>query len=256
MGLPKEQAMKLSGNTILVTGGGSGIGRELALRFHDLGNKVIVAGRRRDALDETISGREGMYAIELDVADPASISATANRLIDDHPDLNILINNAGIMASEHLSGARYLGIAEATVTTNLLGPIRLTNALIDHLKGQPDAVVINVSSGLASVPLVSAPTYSATKAAIHSYTLSLRAALKGKVEVIELIPPGVQTDLTPGQSTREGYMPLGDYIDEAMSLFAAQPTPPEIAVERVKFLRNAEAENRFPQTFATLNTPH
>ena len=246
--------MKLSGNTILITGGGSGIGRELAHRFHALGNKVIVAGRRRGQLDEAISGREGMFAVELDVADPASIAAAARELVAAHPDLNILINNAGIMATENLGAARDLGIAEATVTTNLLGPIRLTDALIDHLKSRPDAAIINLSSGLASVPLVSAPTYSATKAAIHSYTLSLREQLKGQVEVIELIPPGVQTDLTPGQSTREGYMPLGDYIDEVMSLFERQPTSPEIAVERVKFLRNAEAENRFPQTFATLNS--
>jgi uncharacterized oxidoreductase len=248
--------MKLSGNTILITGGGSGIGRELALRFHALGNRIIVAGRRREALEEAIAGREGMFAFELDVANPASIAAAARRVIADHPDLNILINNAGIMASEDLGGARDLAIAEATVTTNLLGPIRLTNALIDHLKGRPDAAIINLSSGLASVPLVSAPTYSATKAAIHSYTLSLREQLKGQVEVIELIPPGVQTDLTPGQSTREGYMPLDEYIEEVRRLFAIQPTPPEIAVERVKFLRNAEAENRFAQTFAALNTAH
>jgi uncharacterized oxidoreductase len=245
--------MRLSGNTILITGGGSGIGRELAHRLHALGNRVIVAGRRREQLEETLGGREGMFAVKLDVADPASIGATAQMLISDHPDLNILINNAGIMASEDLGGTRDLGIAEATVTTNLLGPIRLTNALIDHLKGRPDATIINVSSGLASVPLVSAPTYSATKAAIHSYTLSLRQALKGQVEVIELIPPGVQTDLTPGQSTREGYMPLDDFIAEVMSLFEGVPTPSEIAVERVKFLRNAEAENRFPHTFETLN---
>jgi len=245
--------MKLSGNTILITGGGSGIGRALALRFHALGNKVIVAGRRREALEETIGGREGMFAVELDVADPASIEAAARALVADHPDLNILFNNAGIMASEDLGGSRDLDIAEATVTTNLLGPIRLTDALVDHLKSRPDSAIINLSSGLASVPLVSAPTYSATKAAIHSYTLSLREQLKGQVEVIELIPPGVQTDLTPGQSTREGYMPLDDYIEEVMRLFEIQPTPPEIAVERVKFLRNAEAEGRFEQTFAALN---
>jgi len=245
--------MKLSGNTMLITGGGSGIGRELALRFHALGNKVIVAGRRREALEETAGGREGMFAIELDAADAASIEAATRTLITDHPDLNILINNAGIMASEDLGGSRDLGIAEATVTTNLVGPIRLTNALIDHLKSRPDSAIVNLSSGLASVPLVSAPTYSATKAAIHSYTLSLREQLKGQVEVIELIPPGVQTDLTPGQSTREGYMPLDDYIEEVMRLFEIQPTPPEIAVERVKFLRNAEAEGRFEQTFAALN---
>jgi uncharacterized oxidoreductase len=245
--------MKLSGNTILITGGGSGIGRELALRFHDLGNKVIVAGRRREALKETIAGQDRMFVMELDVADPASIRQAAQDLLVGHPDLNILINNAGIMASEEIGASRDLGIAEATVTTNLLGPIRLTNALVDHLKTRLDAAIINVSSGLASVPLVGAPTYSATKAAIHSYTLSLRAALAGAVEVIELIPPGVQTDLTPGQSTREGYMPLDAYIDEVMALFAVQPTPPELAVERVKFLRNAEAEGRFDQTFFALN---
>jgi uncharacterized oxidoreductase len=248
--------MKLSGNTILITGGGSGIGRELALRFHALGNQVIVAGRRREQLDETIAGREGIFAVALDVSDPASIEAAARVLVADHPGLNVLINNAGIMASENLGGSRNLAIAEATITTNLLGPIRLTNALIDHLKARPDAAIVNLSSGLASVPLVSAPTYSATKAAIHSYTLSLREVLKGQVEVIELIPPGVQTDLTPGQATREGYMSLDAYIDEVMTLFAIQPTPPEIAVERVKFLRKAEAEGRFAQTFATLNAPH
>jgi uncharacterized oxidoreductase len=248
--------MRLSGNTILITGGGSGIGRELALRFHDLGNKVIVAGRRREALKETIAGQDRMFVLELDVADPASIEQAAQDLLTGHPDLNILINNAGIMASEDIGASRDLGIAGATVTTNLLGPIRLTNALVDLLKTRPDAAIITVSSGLASVPLVSAPTYSATKAAIHSYTLSLRVALAGAVEVIELIPPGVQTDLTPGQSTREGYMPLDQYIEEVMALFAVQPTPPEIAVERVKFLRNAEAEGRFDQAFMALNGSH
>jgi uncharacterized oxidoreductase len=125
--------MKRSGNNILITGGGSGIGRELALRFHALGNKVIVAGRRREQLDETISAHEEMFAIELNVADPASIDAAARTLVAEHPDLNILINNAGIMASEDLRGSRDLGVAEATVITNLLRPIRLTNALIDHL---------------------------------------------------------------------------------------------------------------------------
>jgi uncharacterized oxidoreductase len=245
--------MKLSGNTILITGGGSGIGRELAHRFHALGNKVIVAGRRREQLDETVSGREGMDAIELDVSDPASIEAAARELLRDHPDLNVVINNAGIMIYEPLDRGRDLSVPEATITTNLLGPIRLTDALIDHLKNQPDSAIVNVSSGLAFVPLVGAPTYSATKAAMHSYTLSLRGALKGQVEVIELIPPAVQTDLTPGQATREGYLPLNDYVDEVMELFTKEPTPAEIAVGRVRFLRDAEAEGRFGQTFAALN---
>ena len=129
------------------------------------------------------------------------------------------------MRREDLSRTRDLSDAEQTVVANLLGPIRLTNALTDHLVNQPDAVIVNVSSGLVFVPLSGTPTYNATKAAIHSYTISLREQLKGKVELIELAPPAVQTELTPGQSTREGYMPLNDYIEEVMTLFQQQPPP-------------------------------
>ena len=248
--------MKTKGNTILITSGGSGIGQALAHRFHDAGNKVIVAGRRREALVDTIEGRADMHAIELDVTSPEGIADFADRLLAEHPDVNVLINNAGIMRLEALDHVRDLTDAEATVTTNLLGPIRLINALIDHLVEQPDAVIVNVSSGLAYVPLVAAPTYNATKAGIHSYTVSLRYALGDRVEVIELVPPAVQTSLTPGQETREGYLPLDDFIDEVMTLFSRSPTPREILVQRVGFLRDAERENRFDQTLATLNTPH
>lgn len=246
--------MKTSGNTILITGGGSGIGRALAHRWHDAGNHVIISGRRRAALDEAIAGRERMSAVELDIEEPASIAAFVSQVIAEHPAVNVLVNNAGIMRFEDAGGSRDLRDAEATVVTNLLGPIRVTDALVDHLKGQADAAIVNVTSGLAFVPLVSTPTYSATKAALHSYTIALREQLKGQVEVIELAPPAVQTDLTPGQSTREGYLPLEDFIDEVMALFAGTPTPAEVLVERVKFLRNAEAEGRFAQTLATLNS--
>ncbi len=245
--------MKTSGNTILITGGGSGIGEALAHRFHDLGNTVIVAGRRMDALEAVAAGRPRMHAMPLDIADGGDIAAFARRIIAEHPSLNVLINNAGIMRFEALDRARDLSDAEATVTTNLLGPIRLTDALVEHLAGQPDAALINVSSGLAFVPLTATPTYSATKAAIHSYTLALREVLAGKVEVIELVPPAVQTELTPGQATREGYMPLAAFIDEVMALFRVQPTPREILVERVAFQRNAEAEHRFDAALTILN---
>ena len=247
--------MKNSGNTILITGGGSGIGQALAHRFHDAGNTVIIAGRRRAALEAAIDGRANMHAIELDLTSAEGIAGSAQRLLAEHPGVNVLINNAGIMRSEPLDRSRDLADAEATITTNLLGPIRLINALVDHLVAQPDAAIVNVSSGLAFVPLISAPTYDATKAAIHSYTVSLRAALGDRVEVIELVPPAVQTGLTPGQETRDGYMPLDDFITEVMALFAREPTPPEILVERVGFLRNAEREGRFDQTLATLNRP-
>ena len=246
--------MKQFGNTILVTGGGSGIGRALAQRWHDLGNTVIVAGRRREALDETIAGRDGMHAMTLDIDSNEGVTAFAEALLAAFPSVNMLVNNAGVMRLEDISALRDLRDAEDTVVTNLLGPIRLTNALVEHLVSRPDAAIVNVTSGLAFVPLVAAATYSATKAAIHAYTVSLREALKGKVEVIELAPPGVQTDLTPGQANRPGYMPLDGFIDEVASLFAQDPTPTEILVERVRPLRLAEAEGAFEQRLTMLNT--
>ncbi|MCJ2084633.1 SDR family oxidoreductase [Methylobacterium sp. E-005] len=245
--------MKTSKNTILITGGGSGIGQALARRFHDLGNTVIVAGRRTEALQRTVAGRPNMHAMTFDADSAEGVADFARRVTAEHPALNVVINNAGIMRIEALDQPRNLSDAEATVITNLLGPIRLTDALIDHLGRQPDAALVNVTSGLAFVPLVSAPTYSATKAALHSYTVALREALKGKVEVIELVPPAVQTDLTPGQATRQGYLPLADFIDEVMSLFQEQPTPREILVQRVGFQRQAEAEHRFDEAVTTLN---
>jgi uncharacterized oxidoreductase len=245
--------MKQTGNTILVTGGGSGIGEALAQRFHDKGNTVIVAGRRQEALERACEGRANMHAMELDVESAGGVEDFAARLLAAHPSLDVLVNNAGIMRFEALDAKRDLGDAEATVTTNLLGPIRLTNALIDHLVARPNAAIVNVSSGLAFVPLVATPTYNATKAAIHSYTVALREALKGRIEVIELVPPAVQTGLTPGQESRPGYLPLADFVDEVMALFGQEPTPPEILVERVAFQRFAEAENRFDETLARLN---
>lgn len=245
--------MKQTGNTILVTGGGSGIGAALAHRLHDQGNTVIVAGRRQDALDQAVAGREAMHAMTLDVESADGVADFALRLLAAHPALNVLVNNAGIMRFEELDRTRDLGDAEATIATNLLGPIRVTNALIDHLSAQPDAAIVNVSSGLAFTPLFVTPTYNATKAAIHSYTVALREVLKGKVEVIELVPPAVQTSLTPGQEARPGYQPLPEFADEVMALLRQEPTPPEILVERVGFLRFAEAQGRFDDTLAALN---
>nr|WP_315384490.1 SDR family oxidoreductase [uncultured Sphingomonas sp.] len=244
--------MKTKGNTILITGGGSGIGAALAHRFHDAGNTVIVAGRRLEALEAACDGRANMHAMTLDVESAAGVEDFAARLLAAHPGLNVLVNNAGIMRYEALDAKRDLSDAEATITTNLLGPIRLTNALIDHLVTAPDAAIVNVTSGLAFVPLVIAATYNATKAAIHSYTVSLRTALEGRVEVIELAPPAVQTEITPGQSQRATYQPLDDFADEVMALFGQDPTPQEILVERVKPLRFAEREGRFEETLGQL----
>lgn len=245
--------MKLTGNTILITGGGSGIGEALAQRLHDRGNTVIVAGRRQEALDRAIAGRPHMHALVLDVESGEGVADFADRLLAAHPAVNVLVNNAGIMRSEVLDRARDLADAEATIATNLLGPIRLIDALVEHLSAQPDAAIVNVTSGLAFVPLTTAATYCATKAAIHSYTLSLREVLKGKVEVIELAPPGVQTTLTPGQESRPGYLPLADFADEIMRLWAEQPTPQELLVERVRLLRFAEKNGKFDETLVHFN---
>jgi uncharacterized oxidoreductase len=244
--------MKTTGNTILMTGGGSGIGEALAHRFHDRGDTVIIAGRRQEALRRAADGRERIHTMTLDVEDDAAVDAFARQVVADFPSLNVLFNNAGIMKFEDLTRRRDLVDAAATLAINILGPIRLTNALIDHLAGQPDAAIVTVTSGLAYVPLVAAPTYSASKAAIHSYTVSLRTQLAGKVEVIELAPPGVQTDLTPGQANRPGYMPLDAFADAVVAQFGRQPTPPEILVDEVQFLRQAEREGRFDETLKTL----
>lgn len=242
--------MKISGNTILVTGGGSGIGRELARRWHERGNTVIVAGRSEGALAETAEGHANIHPMVLDVSDPADIERFARGLVARFPALNVLVNNAGIMRYEDVTAKRDLADAEATVVTNLLGPIRLTDALVDHLKAQGGAAVVNVSSGLAFVPMPKAATYSATKAAIHSYTVSLRAKLEGMVEVIEIVPPAVQTELTPGQSSREGYLPLDTYIDQVMAQFERGEAPAEVCVPNALVLRNAEKEGRFADALA------
>jgi uncharacterized oxidoreductase len=246
--------MNLSGNTILITGGGSGIGRGLAEVFHALGNQVIISGRRREMLDETTQANPGMKSLTVDIADAAAIRTFAAQAVEQFPALNVLINNAGIMRAEKLTAQQAdLADAEAIVATNLLGPIRLTAALLPHLLKQSSAAIINVSSGLAFVPLAFTPTYCATKAAIHSYSQSLRYQLKSTpVEVIELPPPYVQTHLMAGADDPRA-MPLNDFIKEVMQIFKTQPTPSEIVVEKAKGLRNAERENRYDGTFAGMN---
>jgi len=244
--------MRNSHNTVLVTGGGSGIGRALAQRLHDAGNRVIVAGRNLAALRETAAGRDGITAHELDMADPASIEAFAARVVREHPELNVLVNNAGVMRRENLRVRGDLADAQETITTNLLGPMRLTNALVEHLAKQEGGTIINLTSGLAFVPAAASPSYSASKAAMHAYTVCLRVQLQGAVTVVEWVPPALQTELTPGQSHREGYMPLDEFMDESMRLLAQRPLPDEILVQRVLRLRRAEAEGRFDQVLQAL----
>jgi len=246
--------MKNSGNTILITGGGSGIGRRLAEELHKLGNKIVIAGRRKQALDETTAANPGMKSLTLDIENPTAIRAFAAKVAAEFPALNVLMNNAGIMRPENLLAQQDdLADAEATVATNLLGPIRLTAALLPLLQKQPHSTIVNVSSGLAFVPLALTPTYCATKAAIHSYTQSLRHQLRGThIEVLELVPPYVATHLMDGADDPRA-MPLDKFIAEAMEILKAQPTQAEICVETVKPLRFAVESGLYSAVFAGLN---
>lgn len=247
--------MIITGNTILITGGGSGIGRGLAEAFHALGNKIIIAGRRQNVLDQTTEANPGMASAVLDIEDPAAVRAFAARIASQHPAFNVLINNAGIAKPENLmSQGNEPGDAEAMITTNLLGPIRLTAALLPHLQKQARATILNVSSGLAFVPLPAAPTYSATKAALHSYTQSLRVQLRETaVQVIEIIPPYVQTELGGSRQANDPRaMPLKEYIAETIHILKSQPEASENCVENVKFLRFAEATGTFDKALQML----
>ncbi|MGA9668616.1 MAG: SDR family NAD(P)-dependent oxidoreductase [Terracidiphilus sp.] len=229
--------MQLTGNTILITGGGSGIGRGLAGAFHKLGNKVIIAGRRKDVLDQTTGANPGMASIRLDIDDPAAILAFAKKIVAEHPALNVLINNSGIMRLEDLvNHPEDLSGPEAVITTNLLGPIRLTSALLPQLARQSHPVIMNVTSSLAFAPLAFAPVYCATKAALHSWTESLRYQLsRTGTEVIELVPPYLQTELTGSRQASDPMaMPLNDFILESMQILQSLPGVAEVVVENAK----------------------
>lgn len=246
--------MQMTGNTILITGGGSGIGRALAESFQSLGNTVIIAGRRKQVLDQTVAANPGMRSAVLDINREDAIRSFAGQLAKDYPELSAVIHNAGIMRLEDMkSGA--LSDADAMVTTNLLGPIRLTAALLPLLLKQPRATIMTVSSGLAFVPLAMTATYCATKAAIHSYTQSLRYQLKDtSVEVLELIPPYVQTELMgPGQASDPRAMPLNEFIAEVMEILKSSPAVTEICVEQVKPLRFAERGGNYDGFFNNFN---
>jgi uncharacterized oxidoreductase len=246
--------MQINGNTILITGGGSGIGRALAEAFHSEGNQVIIAGRRKKVLDATIAANPGMKAALLDIENGEALRGFAEQLKHDYPSLNVVIHNAGIMRPESVQDG-VVSNAEATIATNLLGPIRLTAALLPFLLKQPNPAIMTVSSGLAFMPLAMTPTYCATKAAIHSYTQSLRYQLRGtSAQVFELIPPYVQTELMgPSQASDPKAMPLEDFIAETMNILKTSPEATEICVERVKALRFAEANGGYDAFFKKFN---
>ncbi len=250
--------MKLTGNTIFITGGGSGIGRGLAEALYALDNTVIISGRRKGHLDEVTRANPGMRSIELDIENPASISAVASRLIAEYRHLNVLINNAGIMktddAAKPIDDAQMVSI----LTTNLMGPMRMTSALIEHLKLQEAAAVIHMTSGLAFTPLAATSVYCATKAALHSYAMSQRYNLKDtNVRVLEIAPPWVQTELMgPEMANEPRAMPLKDFISETMQALSSGKD--EILTERVGMLRNNPGPNEwaFVEKFNDMMSGH
>ncbi len=233
--------MKLTGNTVFITGGGSGIGRALAEALHEQGNQVIISGRRKENLSKTVEANSGMDSIDLDLTSQASIARAASELIAKYPKLNVLINNAGIMETDDAATEIDDNLLVSTVTTNLLGPVRMTSVLIEHLKHQKSATILMVSSVLAFTPMAKTAVYSSTKAAIHSYTQSLRFKLRNtSVRVLELIPPWVQTDLL-NSSNEPRAMPLAEFTKETMDVLANDAQ--EILVERAKAIRNQAGPN-------------
>jgi uncharacterized oxidoreductase len=252
--------MNISGNTVFIPGSTSGIGLALALELKAKGNTVIVGGRRAELLDEIAAEHPGIDTVQIDCADAASIDAAAKVVLAKHPDLNVLVTMAGIMRVEDWRQPEsFLASAESIITTNVLGPIRLIAAFIEHLRAQPDATIITVSSGLAFTPLRNTPSYNASKAAIHMLSESIRLQLADTtIRIVELVPPAVRTTLLPGQENSDFAMPLDEYVAEVIELIQRQPDAKEIQVERVKFLRYGEARGDYDQVVQMLNTadPH
>ena len=257
----RVEGMNLTENTIFIPGATSGIGLALALRLQERGNTVIVGGRRVELLEQIAADHPGIETVQIDTADPTSITAAAEHVLAHHPELNVLVTMAGIMRVEDWSTpVGFLASAEETVTTNLLGPIRLIAAFIEHLRAQSDATIVTVSSGLAFAPLAVTPSYNATKAAIHLLSESIRLQLSGTtVRVLELVPPAVRTNLLPGQEQSDFAMPLDQFIDEVLQILDTQPDDAtEIQVENVKFLRYGEVRGDYRHVVETLNRsdPH
>jgi uncharacterized oxidoreductase len=244
-------------NTIFITGGSSGIGKGLAEAFHKLGNQVIISGRRVERLQGISTANPGMRHYVLDVTDPGAIRIMSAQVLQEFPNLNCIINNAGIQRRLDLSARFDDRMVTEEINTNLLGVIRVAAAFIPHLVKRENAVLINVSSGLAFVPLAGQPVYCATKAAVHSLTLSLRHQLKRSgVKVIELIPPWVETELggvmkTAASPTGRKPMPLDAFIEEAMRELASDAD--EVAVAQAENLVGASCLETVKKVFDSMN---
>ncbi|PKR60375.1 SDR family oxidoreductase [Thalassospira lohafexi] len=247
--------MSFINRTILITGGNSGIGLALAEALQSKGNRIIVTGRKQESLQAVLDRNSDMVGYQLDVTDDAALAAFPAKVISDHPELDTVILNAGIMEGEDYTASSVtVDVANRTIATNLTAPIAMAAAFLPHLQSRPKSALITVSSGLAFVPKAANPVYSATKAAIHSWTQAVRHQLRGtSVAVHEIAPPLVATELTPGQSKIEAAMSLQEFTDEVVGIMSRDQVPGEILVSRVSFQRNAEAEHRYEAAFTAIN---
>ena len=213
--------MQLSSNTILITGGATGIGLALGERLLAAGNRIIVCGRRSQPLAAMKATHPQVETRVSDVSKPAEREALVAWATRSFPDLNVLVNNAGIQRRVQLDNDRDWQAMHEEIAINLDAPLHLTSLVLPHLLKQKRAAIVNVTSGLSFVPLAATPVYCATKAALHSFTLSLRHQLSGSsVEVVEIIPPAVNTDLGgPGLHTFG--VAVDEFADAAMSQLEA-----------------------------------
>jgi uncharacterized oxidoreductase len=243
--------MKISGNTILITGATSGIGRALAEALYAKGNKVIIAGRRQNMLAEVTGRNPGMIGMAVDVSDTAAIATFVDSVKAQFPQLNVLINNAGIFGLEDYTAESIdLTRALSTIQTNITGVVQLSAALLPTLLAQPQSTLVVTTSGLAFVPYPPGPVYSATKAFMHNWLDALRVQLREtSVEVLELAPPYVQTELGgPQQASDPHAMPLDEYIQEVVQILESNTIEKgEILVDRVKPLRTAEKDGKYQE---------
>jgi uncharacterized oxidoreductase len=244
--------MRLTGNTVVVTGGGTGIGRALAVALHRRDNRVVITGRRTDALRAVADQHPGIEWHPLDVADTQSVRQFAATVERRWPELNVLVNNAGVMT---LEGPDTLdpATARSVLETNLLGPMVLTALLLPILRNHPDPTIVNVTSALAFVPRALAATYCASKAGLHSYTESLRILLRDSaIQVTEIAPPRVRTDMAGPDGADS--VDVDDFVGEVLEALSADPHAGEVVVDAARAMRYAERDGRYDQMLTAVNT--
>ncbi|MCY1140992.1 SDR family NAD(P)-dependent oxidoreductase [Actinoplanes sp. Pm04-4] len=236
--------MDITNRTVFIAGGTSGIGLGLARRFAAAGSTVVVGGRRTGPID-------GLTTVEVDVTDPQSVEKARDQVLADHPGLDVVVTMAGVMLTEDLRDPAHFAAAETTISTNVLGTIRVIDAFTAHLIGRGNGAIITVSSGIGFLPFPLMPTYAASKAAVHAYSEALRAQLDGTgIEVAELVPPAVATT-----QANSNALPLDDFLDEVTGLLSEQPTPHEILVKGVLMHRWAERDGTYADLVAQRSKP-